>query len=251
MGMGVPLLAIAVFGARVLPRPGAWMERVRVAFGYVMVGMAVMMLARFVPGTVSLLLWAAWLLAIAVGLFAWSQVPTVRHRGAWALRFGAALAGLWSALMLVGGAAGADSVLQPLTHLRGTSLATAAVGSGPNYVAAKSIEDVTARLTEAGARGEWTLVDFYADWCVSCHVIERNVFGDPAVAQRLARMQIVRPDVTRNDAQDQALLKHWGVMGPPTLMLVGPQGKERRDLRVVGEINAREFLARLDAAGAP
>ncbi|VTM09784.1 protein-disulfide reductase [Pseudomonas aeruginosa] len=80
-------------------------------------------------------------------------------------------------------------------------------------------------------------------------MIERNVFGDPAVASRLARMQVVRPDVTRNDATDQALLKHWGVMGPPTLILVGPDGTERRDLRVVGEIDARAFLVRLDKAG--
>ena len=80
-------------------------------------------------------------------------------------------------------------------------------------------------------------------------MIERNVFGDPAVASRLARMQVVRPDVTRNDATDQTLLKHWGVMGPPTLILVGPDGKERRDLRVVGEIDASAFLERLDKAG--
>ena len=111
--------------------------------------------------------------------------------------------------------------------------------------------DVDARLAEAGARGEWTLIDFYADWCISCHVIERNVFGDPSVAARLAQLQIVRPDVTHNDAIDQELLKHWGVMGPPTLILVGPDGKERRDLRVVGEINVRGFLERLDTAGTP
>ena len=109
--------------------------------------------------------------------------------------------------------------------------------------------DVNARLEEAAARGQWTLIDFYADWCVSCHVIERNVFGDAVVAARMANMQIVRPDVTRNDATDQELLKHWGVMGPPTLILVGPDGTERRDLRVVGEINASDFLERLNTAG--
>ena len=111
--------------------------------------------------------------------------------------------------------------------------------------------DVDARLSEGAASDQWTLIDFYADWCVSCQVIESNVFGDPAVAARLAKMQIVRPDVTRNDATDKDLLKHWGVMGPPTLILVGPDGKERRDLRVVGEIGASEFLKRLDAAGVP
>lgn len=251
LGMGLPLLVIAVFGARVLPKPGAWMERVRVAFGYVMVGMAITMLARFLPGTVSLMLWGAWGVAVSVGLIAWAQALVERQRAAWTLRFGATFAGIWSVLMLVGAASGADSVLQPLAHLRGTAPAVATATPSLSYVAAKSVEDVDARLAEAGARGEWTLIDFYADWCVSCHVIERNVFGDAVVAQRLAHMQVVRPDVTRNDALDQALLKRWGVMGPPTLILVGPDGSERRDLRVVGEIDAPAFLARLDAAGTP
>ncbi|GAB1575819.1 protein-disulfide reductase DsbD [Bordetella petrii] len=249
LGMGLPLLAIAVFGARVLPRPGAWMERVRVVFGYVMAGMAVLMLARFLPGALGLGLWGAWMLSVAIGLVAWAQALAARRRLAWALRSGAALGGLWSALMLVGAASGGDSAWQPLAHLRVAQ--AAATSPGIAYVAAKSAQDVDARLAQAAARGQWTLIDFYADWCVSCHVIERTVFGDPAVAARLARMQVLRPDVTRNDAVDQALLKRWGVMGPPTLILVGPDGEERRALRVVGEIGARGFLDRLDAAGAP
>src|SRR5690606_20635771 len=110
---------------------------------------------------------------------------------------------------------------------RGAASATAMATPPVNYVAAKSVADVKARLADAGARGQWTLIDFYADWCVSCHVIERNVFGDATVAQRLSRMQVVRPDVTRNDSQDQALLKQWGVMGPPTLILVSPDGEEQ------------------------
>ncbi len=248
LGMGVPLLAIAVFGARVLPKPGVWMDRVRIVFGYVMVGMAVMMLTRFLAGPLSLLLWGGWILSMAIGLIAWAQAVATRQRLAWTLRSGAAFAGLWSALLLVGAASGGTSLSQPLSHLRGAAIA-AAVTRGPDYIAAKSVADVDARLADAAAREQWTLIDFYADWCVSCHVIERNVFQAPAVAARMATMQVLRPDVTRNDATDKELLKHWGVMGPPTLILVGPDGTERRDLRVVGEINALEFLVRLDAAG--
>ena len=249
-GMGLPLLAIAVFGARVLPRPGAWMNRLRVAFGYVMAGMAVMMLARFLPATVSLVLWGAWILSVAIGLIAWGQAVAAKHRLAWTLRSAAAFGGLWSVLMLVGAASGGGSALQPLAHLRAESTATAAAAAGVAYLPAKSVKDVDAHLAQAASRGQWTLIDFYADWCVSCQVIEREVFGDPAVSARLARMRVLRPDVTRNDATDRALLERWGVMGPPTLILVGPDGTQRRDLRVVGEVDARAFLDRLDMAGA-
>lgn len=247
VGMGLPLLAIAVFGAHVLPRPGIWMDRVRVVFGYVMLGLAIMMLARFLPGALNLLLWGAWSLAVAVGLVAWAQLVAYRQRLAWALRFFAAFVGVWSILMLTGAASGATSILQPLAHLHavGSSVNTL----GVSYVSAKSVEDVDKRLVEARTRGQWTLIDFYAEWCISCHVIERNVFGNDEVAQRLAAIQIIRPDVTRNDVVDKALLKQWGVMGPPTLILVGPDGVERRDLRMVGEVGVREFMAKLNAAG--
>lgn len=254
LGMGLPLLVIATFGAHLLPKPGAWMDRVGIAFGYIMVGMAVMMLDRFLPGTVSLLLWGAWILSIAIGLLAWAHAVISKPRFVWALRTAATFAGLWSVLMLVGASSGGDSALQPLMHLRVAGNVVsggAATTTVPTYVQAKSVADVDARLAEAAAQGQWTLIDFYADWCVSCHVIERKVFGDPIVAERLARMQILRPDVTHNDATDQALLKHWGVMGPPTLILVGPDGNERRDLRVIGEVGVNAFLSRLDEAGTP
>lgn len=94
-------------------------------------------------------------------------------------------------------------------------------------------------------RAQWTLVDFCADWCVSCQVIEREVFGDEQVAQVLAGMQVLRPDVTANDAVDQKLMRAWQVVGPPTLWLIGPDGRERRAERTVGEIDAARFLKRL------
>ncbi|WP_334109060.1 protein-disulfide reductase DsbD [Methylobacillus sp.] len=250
LGMGLPLLVIAVFGAHVLPKPGIWMDRVRVVFGYVMMGMAIMMLARFLPGMFSLLLWGAWSLALAVGFVAWAQVVVARQRQAWTLRFFAAFVGLWSILMLVGAASGASSVLQPLAHLRNAAFPTS-TASSVSYIAVKTIEDVDKRLDEAAERGQWTLIDFYAEWCISCHVIERNVFDNAEVARRLAGMQVVRPDVTHNDVIDRALLKRWGVMGPPTLILVGPDGAERRNLRMVGEVSVREFMAQLDTAGIP
>lgn len=249
LGMGLPLVLIATFGARVLPKPGPWMERVRQVFGFVMVGMAITMLVRFVPGQVALVLWGLWGLGIALGLFSWARSRSACH-GGHTLRLGALFAGLWSVMMLVGAAAGGDSPLRPLEVLGGQASATAAVPK-PDYIAAKSVEDVDGLIAEAGRQGRWTLVDVYADWCVSCHVIEREVFGDAAVAERLAGMQVLRPDVTGYDTTDQALLKRWQVMGPPALILIGPDGQERRAQRSVGEVDARTFAARLDAAGVP
>src|SRR5699024_2012550 len=117
LGMGLPLMLIAVFGARILPRPGAWMERVRRVFGYVMVAMAITMLDRFVAGPIGLMLWGAWVLSISVGLFAWARAQPSEGHGGWPLRFAAVFAGLWSTLMLVGAAAGGDSALRPLESL--------------------------------------------------------------------------------------------------------------------------------------
>ncbi|MBY0339592.1 MAG: protein-disulfide reductase DsbD [Rhodocyclaceae bacterium] len=244
LGMGLPLLAIAVFGARILPKPGAWMDKVRVAFGYAMLGMAVMMLGRFLPGSLTLALWAAWALSLAFGLFVWAQALLVKNRMAWSLRFGAALLSLWSTLMLVGAASGADSPIQPLARLQAPAESKARDPIA--YVHAKTVNDLDMLLATAGNQGRWTLIDYYADWCISCHVIERNVFGDPAVRERLNGMQVIRLDVTNNDTDSQMLLRRWGAAGPPTLIFVGPDGAERREARVVGEINASEFMKRLN-----
>lgn len=250
VGMGLPLLAIALFGSRILPRPGAWMVRVRIAFAYVMTGMAILMLSRFLPGSVSLMLWGALGLGLAVGLGAWAWTLRGQSSG-WTLLFASSLAGIWSVLMLVGAASGSDAVLSPLARAN-ASVTHGAAGQSDkrlNYIGVKSAEDVDARIAQAVAKGQWTLIDFYADWCVSCHVIERNVFGDPEVAARLATMQVLRPDVTKNDAIDQALMKRWGVLGPPTLILIDANGQEVRAQRMVGELDARSFLRHLDAAG--
>ena len=112
----------------------------------------------------------------------------------------------------------------------------------------KSPQAFEARIAEAGQRGQWTLVDFYADWCVSCDVIEREVFADPRVQQALAGMQLLRPDVAANNADDQALMRTHQILGPPTMLLIGPDGKEARAERIIGELSADEFLARLARA---
>ena len=254
LGMGLPLLLIAMFGARVLPKPGVWMVRVKAAFGFVLLALAVSTLGRAVAAPVAVALWGAWLLAVATGLMALAVQAGPGLLQRWGPRGAAAISAVWGVAMMLGGASGAEDPWRPLQSWAGGGAAASPVSLAgapvPDYVQVKTRQDVAQRLAAAGARGEWTLVDFYADWCVSCHVIEREVFGDPEVAATLARMQVLRPDVTANDAADQALMREWAVAGPPTLLLIGPDGRERRELRTVGEIEAGAFLERLQRAGA-
>jgi thiol:disulfide interchange protein DsbD len=253
LGMGAPLLLVGTLGAKLLPRPGAWMNRVKALFGFVLLGTAIVMVARVLPAAVTLGLWGAWLLAIALGLLSLhSALPS--GRASWLSRYLALLIGLWGGAMVIGAAAGGDSILQPL---RSIGQSTAATGASGNPAAAidnsfmsrfaqiKTQQDLTARVAEAGQRGQWTLVDFYADWCVSCHVIEREVFGDTRVQQALGNVQLLRPDVTANDLDDRDLMQAHQILGPPTMLLIGPDGQERRALRVIGEISSDGFLERL------
>lgn len=246
LGMGVPLLVIGTLGARFLPRPGPWMERVKAAFGFVLLGMAVWLAGRVLPPPVTLLLWGAWLGTLAMSL--WRPAADGAAGGRIALRSAAVLLGVWGAAMVIGSAAGGADPLRPLGLLVRGPAATA----DEPAVAFETITDpqvLVARLDAARAAGRPALVDFSAEWCTSCKTIEREVFGDPQVRRALAGLVLLRADVTEGDAAQRALMREHQVMGPPTVMLFDTQGRERREHRLVGEFPASELLGRL-AAGA-
>ncbi|WP_293605043.1 protein-disulfide reductase DsbD [Polaromonas sp. UBA4122] len=250
LGMGVPLLLVGTLGARLLPRPGCWMNRVKVMFGFILLGTAILFVARVLPPALTLGLWGAWLLAIALGLLALAKKVDV-DAGRLMSRYLALLLGLWGGAMVVGAAGGAQDPFQPLAFVAGGAApAQAAVAKDfmARFASVKTQQALDARVAEAGQRGQWTLVDFYADWCVSCKMIEREVFADPRVQQALANMQLLRPDMTANNADDRALMSVHQILGPPTMLLIGPDGKERRAERVIGELRADEFLSRLARA---
>lgn len=251
LGMGVPLVVISTLGARWLPRPGPWMDRVKAAFGFILLGTAVWMAARVIAPHWSLLLWGCLLVALALSLWHMARngkTASLRPAPKLVARSGAVVAGLWGAAMVFGAAAGASDPAQPLRALVAARPAAAAATA-----TFETLEDpalLQARLADAAARGQPALVEFSADWCTSCKTIEREVFGDPRVARALEGVLLLRADVTRSDAAQRAFMQKHQVMGPPTLMLYGPQGSERREQRLVGEFGPEALLQRLQPGSA-
>lgn len=252
LGMGAPLLVVGVLGTRLLPKPGPWMTRVKALFGFVLLGMAIYFIERVINDALALGLWGAWLIGVAVALYQASRSDTPTP-GQLISRASGFVVGLWGVIMVVGSAAGVSDPLRPLGFLQSSAPAATATETRQDFMArfapVTSLDDLQRQVDVTSDAGRWTLVDFYADWCVSCKVIEKEVFGNPEVQAALAEVSLLRPDVTRNNAQDKALMQEFGIIGPPTLLLIGPDGEERRAQRIIGELSAEDFLARLTKAG--
>ena len=229
IGMSIPLLLVGVSAGSLLPRAGAWMEAVKRFFGVLMLGMALWLVSPVLPAAVQMVLWAALLL----GYGAW----LLSRRGHWAaMAFGAAF-GILGAMQLVGVASGGRDALAPLAHLGGTPR------HALEFRRVKTVADLDAAL--AANRGKTAMLDFYADWCVSCKEMEKLTFVDPAVQAKLANTVLLQVDVTANDAHDKAMLKRFGLFGPPGIILFDANGAEIPDSRVIGYQNASKFLASL------
>ncbi|MFD2191722.1 protein-disulfide reductase DsbD [Pistricoccus aurantiacus] len=253
LGMGAPLLLVGMIGPRLLPRPGSWMIRVRALFGFVLLGMAIWFADRVLPGSIVLGLWGALIVSLALAL--WQMAKTAPDEETTPLamisRSAGAILGLWGIALIVGAAGGSKDPFQPLAFLAGSGGGQSVAPTGGAPLPFETIDgqkELQARLIQASNQDQWTLLEFTADWCISCEVIEKEVFGDSRVQQALAQVQRLSEDVTKNTPTDQAIMRDQGVLGPPTLMLFGPDGEERRDLRVIGELSAEEFLERLEQA---
>lgn len=248
IGLGVPLLVIGLGAGSILPRAGVWMDGVKVFFGVVLLAAALWIVWPVLGGAVQMLLAALWLLiaAAALGLFSpGGDVPS----GIWkrlGRGLGAALA-IWAATLIVGLAAGSSDPLRPLAILAargGATAATSAQTPGPIFAPVRSSAQLDAAV-KAAARP--AMLDFYADWCVSCKEMEKLTFSDARVQARLAQLNLLRADVTANNADDQTLLKRFGLFGPPGIIFFDAQGNEVA--RVVGYESADTFLKSLDKLG--
>ncbi|MCA8023050.1 protein-disulfide reductase DsbD [Burkholderia metallica] len=254
LGLGVPLLVVGVGAGTVLPRAGAWMDGVKVFFGIVLLAAALWIVWPVLAGGVKMVLAALWLLvaAAALGLF-------TPHAGAASIwrrlgrGLGAALA-IWAATLLVGLAAGSNDPVKPLAILAARTVASggaSAVGAPSAqgeaaFAPVRSSGELDALLKTSGRP---VMLDFYADWCVSCKEMEHLTFTDARVQKRLAQLHLVRADVTANNADDQALLKRFNLFGPPGIIFFDRNGNEIG--RVVGYQAAETFLRSLDRAAVP
>ena len=254
-GMGAPLLVLGASSGRLLPRAGPWMATIQRIAGVVLLGVAAWLLERIVPAWAAMAAWAAVAGAGAAVLAAAARrqgpPPARSLRSPRVLRFaggaGAAAAAVYAAVLLAGAATGARDPLAPLAGLRPPPADERRV----EFVAVKGLDGprgLDAALARAAAGGRFVMLDFYADWCVSCKEMEETTFRDPRVRDALGGMLVLRTDVTANDEADRALMRRLEVLGPPSILFFGPDRRERRRYRTVGFRNAAEFAAR--AAGA-
>jgi thioredoxin:protein disulfide reductase len=234
IGMGTPLLIMGASAGRLLPKPGPWMDLVKKLFAVLMLAVAVWMIARIVPERLALALWS-----VPALILAWLLLTALRDRSArvWGLRVAGAAAGLYGLALVAGSALGGTDPLAPIP-------AFAKPVPTLTFHPIHSVADLDREVTQARAQGHSVLVDFSADWCTSCKEMERYTFTDPAVQAALRDTVLLRANVTQNDADDQALLRHFGIFGPPTIAFYGTDGRERVAYRVVGYMKAEAFVAR-------
>ncbi|MCS3604318.1 thiol:disulfide interchange protein DsbD [Buttiauxella sp. BIGb0471] len=226
LGMGLPLMLITVFGNRLLPKSGPWMETVKIAFGFVILALPVFLLERILGEPWGVRLWGL----LGVAFFGWAFITSLQATKSW-MRV--------VQIILLGAALVSAKPLQDWAF--GTPVATSQAHL--NFTKIANIEQLDKALAEA--KGKPVMLDLYADWCVACKEFEKYTFSNPQVQQQLANTVLLQADVTANNAQDNALLKHLQVLGLPTILFFDTTGQEQPDARVTGFMDANDFRTHL------
>ncbi|MRX08031.1 protein-disulfide reductase DsbD [Pseudoduganella sp. FT25W] len=232
VGMSVPLILVGVSAGTLLPKAGVWMDSVKRFFGVLMLAVGWWLVSPVLPGAVQMMGWAA--LLVGYGMY------LLLNRGQWVAKSVGVIAAVLGVMQLVGVVSGGRDPLAPLAHLTGQAHETPLA-----FQRVKTVQQLDAILAQTG--GKTAILDFYADWCVSCKEMEKLTFVDPAVRAKLANTVLLQVDVTANDDDDKAMLKRFGLFGPPGIILFDKQGREVPNARVIGFQDAAKFTASLSA----
>lgn len=253
LGMGVPLLLLGASAGALLPKSGAWMESIKQSFGVLLLAVAIWLISPVISEVAHMLLWAALLIISAIYLYAIDPLPERASGFRKFLKGVGVIALLTGIALLIGVLSGSRDVLQPLSKL--------SIGSGGNDEAVRSVEreqaghlafrrvKTIAELDEIiqQSSNQYIMVDFYADWCISCKEMERFTFTDARVQARLKDVVLLQVDVTDGTPDDAALLKRFKLFGPPGILFIDRQGREIPNIKVIGFLNKEDFLTVLDA----
>ncbi len=254
LGMGAPLLAVGAAQGHLLPKAGAWMVAIKNAFGFMLLGLAIWMMSRILPPLATMALWGIWIFMVGVFL---GGLTSLGPESSGAQKFGKGfglLGILYGLLLILAALMGGTNPLQPLANMSFGGGAFVTEHHELEFKRIKTVDDLDREIAAAAASGRTAMLDFYADWCVSCKEMEAYTFTDAAVHDVLADTVLLQADVTANDEQDQELLQRFGVFGPPTIVFFGTDGIQRAGYEVVGYMKAKDFaehVVKAFAAPAP
>ena len=240
-GMSVPLLLTGVSAGSLLPRAGAWMNHVKRVFGLLLLAVAIWMVTPVFPVTVAMLLWGAFAVLCAVFLRVFEPIAAGAGLGRYAGKTLGLVLLTGGLFELVGAASAGHDVLQPLAHLRGTAVAAESEGKAQKFERIRTLAELDQVLASSPTP---VMLDFYADWCVSCKEMERFTFSEPKVEAQMKQVRLLQVDVTANNDEDRALMKKFGLFGPPGIILF-KQGKEVPASRVIGFMAPERFSEHL------
>jgi thiol:disulfide interchange protein DsbD len=247
IGMGVPLLLIGASAGSLLPKTGAWMNAVRNFFGVLMLGMAIWLISPVIPISIQLGLWAVLFIVTAVYHSALDSLPAHTTNFAKLWKGVAVILLIFGVALFIGALSGAKSALQPLSNFTISNASQSNKQSTLPFIRIASVAELEQKLS---ATNQPVMLDFYADWCVACKELEQFTFSDPTVQQQLKNTTLLQVDVTANSEEDKALLKRFGLFGPPGIAFFNGKGKEMTSLKTVGFQDAKRFsstLARRDS----
>jgi thiol:disulfide interchange protein DsbD len=250
IGMGTPLLAIGASAGTLLPRAGAWMDTVKAVFGVLLLGLAIWMLERVAPAAITIALWAALIIVSGVYMGAVDAIPSGASGWRKLWKGLGLLLLVYGIILIIGLAAGGRDLFRPLAAINVSGGGVNSEQTAPHlaFRQIKGVDGLNAALADAKNRQKPVMLDFYADWCVSCKEMEALSFADPAVQTALADAVLLQADVTPNDDKDRALYKHFGIIGPPSIMFFDATGKELRNYRVVGYMPPDRFSQHIERA---